>query len=106
MSLGPDVNQTVLLPLLVEFRDSALRRRQERVQPAEAQQVWAYMTRGEGDGEFVVGIDGHALIDTDRHLVELALPLMEEIARQTGWTIRLVRFDRRGTSIATIGGGR
>lgn len=104
MSLGPDLNQTVLLPLLLTYREEAQRRRATRRMPGEAEHVWAWMTTADGDQEFVVALDGHPMMDTDLVLVRLARPLMEEIASQSRWEIRLVRFDRQGVSIETVGG--
>lgn len=101
MSLGPDLNRAVLLPLLVEYRDAANAHKAQRSTPDEIDHVWAYTTNV-GEGELILGLDGHPMVDSDRTLVELGRPVMEEIARQTGWTIRLVRFDRKGVSIATI----
>jgi hypothetical protein len=92
-----------LWPLLQDYARAARAHKATREMPDRMEHVWAYTTNL-GEGEFIIGFDGHPQVDADRRLIELGRPVMEEIARQTGWTIRLVRFDRKGISIDTIGG--
>lgn len=84
-----------------EYRRRARTYRPSRALPEHAEHVWAFMADSP-TGEMVVGVDGHPMMDTDRQMVELSRPLMQVIADERDMTIRLVRFDRRGQSIATL----
>lgn len=104
--LGPSLDRAALWPKVQEYAAAAGLHIAQRTLPPSIEHVWAWVADYD-DHEHVIGIPAgnahHPMIDSDLALLRLARPVMEEIARQTGWTIKLVRFDRQGVSIDTVG---